>query len=123
MIAAIAVLMYLVVPKYTNDASRRVEAMLMDLKDGPNAESQISTGLWARNVRSMDSNELSAAVDQFTRWRSEKDFHFPNGFKQYRIVDAESVDGDVPTALVAFEVEGTIYRVLVPERRPISWAE
>jgi hypothetical protein len=122
-IAAVALLMYFAFPSYADDASKRVEAILLDLKDGPSAESAVSTGVWARNVRSMDANELSGANNLFTRWRNEKDFNFPKGFSQYRIVDADEVEGEVPTAVVTFEVEGTTYRVLVPERRPISWAD
>lgn len=122
-VAAVAVLMYFALPSYTKDASKRVETMLLDLKEGPNAESSIATTIWARNVRSMDSGELSAANDQFMKWRSEKNFDLPRGFASHRMVKSEKTDGEVPTAIVTFELDGKTYRVRVPERRPISWAD
>lgn len=122
-VAAVALLMYFALPSYAKEASKRVETMLLDLKDGAGAESSIATTIWARNVRSMDANELSSANERFNGWRRAKNFQYAGGFSKYRIIDAKKVDGAIPTALVTFEVDGAEYRILVPERQPISWAD
>ena len=122
-IAVVAVMMYVALgPSYPKQAARRVSTMLDDIKDGPGRESQISRGMWQRNVRVMDSTELQAVDRDFTIWRSQKDF--TNGFPSYRIVSTENVKGAaVPTAIVTFEAGGKQYKVVVPEKQRMQWAE
>jgi hypothetical protein len=122
-VIAVALLMYMLVPSYPDDAAKRVMDILQDLKAGVDAESHLSTTLWARNVRNMDQMELNAAVNQFTAWRREKDFFYEKGFTNYKIIESEEIEGEVPTARVTFEIEGDRYTVIVPERRPIRWAD
>lgn len=123
-VIGIGVMVYFMVPRYEKDAAFRVETMLADLKDGIDAESSLATSIWARNVRGMDSGELSSANNQFTRWRNERDFWYEKGFATYKVIASQVVEGaEVPTAIVTFEIDGDQYKVLVPERRPIAWAE
>ncbi|HEX6178838.1 MAG TPA: hypothetical protein VF057_10805 [Thermoanaerobaculia bacterium] len=123
-VIGVGVMIYIMVPRYEKDAAFRVETMLADLKDGADSESSLATTIWARNVRGMDSGELSAANNQFTKWRRERDFFYDKGFTSYKVVESKVVDGaEVPTAIVTFEIDGDQYSVVVPERRPIAWAE
>ncbi|HEX9163721.1 MAG TPA: hypothetical protein VF980_18580 [Thermoanaerobaculia bacterium] len=124
-VAIVGIILWIAVgPNYPKQAGGRVKAMLEDMKGGTDRESQISRAIWARNVRTMDRDELAAADNLFTHWRAEKDFFFQNGFTTYEIVSSEKVkDAEVPTAIVTFKVEGKEFKVIVPEHRPMQWAD
>ena len=109
-------------PNYAREAGKRVQAILEDIKDGPSKESSVSAALWAKNVRELDQQELASAEKEFASWREEKGF--VNGCGSPKIVHSEKLKGtDVPTALVTFECDGGRHQVIVPQGRPIQWAE
>jgi hypothetical protein len=115
-------LWYAIGPSYEKLAVSRVEEILADMGRGTGAEVQFAVGLWSRNVRVIsDRDELSWASDNFDIWRREKNLY--RTFESWRIVESRILDGDVPTALVIVEIEGTRYGMIVPERQPITWAD
>lgn len=110
-------LFYALGPSYSDRAERRVAAILDDMQKGTGPEQQAAIGLWAYdNALATDS----AASDAYDRFRREKGLARP--FAGYRIVRVITIDGEVPTARVQFEIEGSLYSVDVPERRPVRWS-
>jgi hypothetical protein len=80
-------------------------------------------GLWARNVRQLaDLREISWASDHFDDWRREKDLYRP--ISSWHVISVrEAPTKDVPAVLVRVVIDGRDLVMLVPDRRPISWAE
>ena len=123
MVAIVGAVVYFATgPGYPKAAGERVLTVLEDMKEGRKMESHLATTIWGRNVRSMDSQELSDTNTAFMEFRREKAFNGP--FTSFKIVSAEEVKGEpIPTALVVFEVDGKTYKWIVPERKAIRWAE
>jgi len=70
--------------------------------------------MWAKGSR-LDSMELNWADTAFMRWRQDKSF--TSAFSSFKVTGSENVKGaEVPTSIVTFKVR-------VPKRRPMSWAE
>ena len=110
-------------PSYEKQAQQRVKQILTDMAQGTQGEVQFAVGIWARNVRTLaDRDELSWASDHFDSWRREKDVY--RKFSDWEVVGAEEVEGaPVPTAIVTVKIEGRELKMLVPERKPISWTD
>jgi hypothetical protein len=104
---------------YEKRAKRRVENVLTGMSEAPHSA---TIGLWARNARSLDSNELSWASDQFDRWRFAAGL--ADTIKSWTILDVTAVkDAQVPTVIVRVTIDGKALSMKVPERMPISWAD
>lgn len=110
-------------PGYERQAAARVEQMLEEMSAGTGAEAQFAVGLWARNVPKLtDLQELSWASDNFDKWRLSRDLY--RTFSNWEVVDSVEVEGaPVPTAIVRVRIEGRELKMLVPERKPISWTD
>jgi hypothetical protein len=120
-ILAFLVIMVVTHGLFRDPASKRVELLLTDMKGGQDKETERSRYMWARGSR-LDSIELSWADTGFMRWRQEKGFL--NGFSSFKVTGSENVKGaEVPTSIVTFVADGREFKVRVPERRPMSWAE
>jgi hypothetical protein len=107
-------------PNYEKAAAQRVELLLAEMSLGPGPQEDLAIGIWARNARTLDSQELAWAVGKFPDFRRAKDLR--RKFTEWKVVQSEEIEGaDVATAIVTIEVEGKRFQMLVPERRPISW--
>lgn len=115
------ILIYATGGGYEKQAGERMKQVLHEMRTGNENEMQTAIGLWARNSRSLDLQELSWASTKFDEWRGEKDL-VGKPFTTYEIVDSDEVkDAEAPTAVVTFTIDGKEYKARVPERRPIAW--
>lgn len=107
-------------PRYPRVARTRVESILRTMTKPDHGP---PVGLWAANRPLLtDHQELSWASDHFTIWRNQKGI--PARIWTWHIVDVDDVDdAPVRTALVTVNIDGRELRMVVPENRPISWAE
>ena len=120
-VLAAVMIFYAMGPGYEKLAAQRVDQILHDMPSGKSTEMQFSVGLWAKNKRVLDSQEMSWASDHFDRWRQEKDL-YNHPFSKYAIVKSELVKEEkVPTAIVTFTIDDKEYKVRVPKDLPISW--
>ena len=114
-------LIYATGPNYEKIAKMRMQNVLHEMKTGKNAEMQFAVGYWAMNQRVIDQNTMNWASDGFDKWRGEKDL-YAKAFTNYEVTKSELVKGEKnPTAIVTFKIEGTEYRVRVPNGQPIKW--
>lgn len=122
-VGVVILLWFAMGPSYERQAADRVEYMLKEASAGSGPEAQFAVGIWCRNVKTLaDREELSWASDHFDDWRRSRDLY--RAFSNWEVVDSSEVDGaPVPTAIVTVRIEGTEHRMLVPERKPISWAD
>lgn len=119
LLIAAAVVWWAVRPNYPRVARRRVEQVLRAMSA---PEQNAPIGLWAKNTPLLGSQEMSWASDHFDQWRREKDLY--KQISTWQIVDVTSVPAaEEPTAVVTVNIEGRELRMLVPQNRPISWAE
>lgn len=112
-------LWYLSYSSYPNVAARRADHILKGMSETLH---QGTIGLWLRDTRHLDNQELNWAMDRFDKWRGEKDLWEP--IKTWKIINTEKVeDGETPTAKVTVEIDGRVLTMIVPERMPITWGE
>jgi len=111
---------YVTTTTYSKTARRRVETVLAGMTTTPDPA---TLGMWARNTHHLaDIRELSWASDNFDRWRREKDLY--HKITTWRVLNVDKVKGaQVQTASVDVEIDGRKLRILVPEGRPLTWAE
>lgn len=110
-------------PKYDKLAAKRVDEMMKEMKQGTGVEQQLAIGIWAKNhPKISDEQELAWAADHYDQFRKEKGIY--RKLDSYKIVSSELVkDVTPPTAIVTVDIEGKTYKMRVPEKQPISWAE
>jgi hypothetical protein len=119
---AIFSMLYMAIPKYEQEAVKRVKLLVAEMALGPGPQEELAMGIWLRNTRTPERDELLWCVSHFPEFRNAKNLR--RKFSSWKIVESAMVeDAKVPTALVTIEVEGVPYKMLVPERRTITWAE
>jgi hypothetical protein len=111
---------YVTTTTYSKTARRRVETVLAGMTTTPDPS---TLGMWARNTHHLaDARELSWASDHFDAWRREKDLY--QKIATWRVLSVDKVKGgEVQTASVEVEIDGRRLRILVPDGRPLTWAE
>jgi hypothetical protein len=110
------------IPTYEDQAKERVELLLKEMSLGPGPQEELAMGIWMRNTRTPDRDELAWAVGHFPDFRNAKDLR--RKFSSWKVLEVEVLeDQKRPTALVTIDVEGKQYKMLVPERQVITWAE
>jgi hypothetical protein len=121
-VAIIAVMMvYATGDSYADQAGKRVDQILDQMKSGESVQMQFAVTLWAKNKRVLDYQEMSWASDNFDRWLREKNL-YNKAFTTWEILDSQDVEGAAnPTAIVTFKIEDREYEVRVPKDAPISW--
>jgi len=113
---------YMARDRYDSDAKERVRIILREMAPGTGATEQFAITFWAKNRKTLDTQEMSWAVDNFTRWRREKELN--HKFADYAVTDVKVLKEEtVPTAIVSFTVDGKPYKVRVPKDQPIRWEE
>jgi hypothetical protein len=119
-ILLIPALWYLRFSSYSNVARRRVEAILRGMTV---PLEQPVLGMWARDTRHLaDLQEISWAELHFKDWRREKEL--PKIIKSWEVTDTDEVKGaEVPTVVVTVVIDSRRLAMIVPDRRPISWAQ
>lgn len=121
--AIVCLMMYCVIPKYENEAVKRVRLLLPEMKTGTQkaVDHQFAMGIWMRNTRTPDRDELEWAWKNYKLFLEEKNLRRP--FSSWEVVESEMVEGTkFPTARVTVRIDGVEYRMLVPEKHPIAWA-
>ena len=115
-------MIYFAIPRYENEAVKRVNLLLKEMALGPGPQEELAMGIWLRNTRTPTREELSWCIDHFPEFRKAKDLR--RKFTTYSVVKSEMVEGaKVPTALITIDVEGKQFKMLVPERKTITWAD
>ncbi|HEX2833966.1 MAG TPA: hypothetical protein VHW00_13225 [Thermoanaerobaculia bacterium] len=120
--ALIGLMIWGAIPTYEDQARERVELLLREMALGPGPQEELAMGIWMRNTRTPDRDELAWAVGHFPDFRSAKDLR--RKFGSWKVLEVEVLEGEKrPTARVTIEVEGKQYKMLVPERQVITWAD
>ena len=121
-VAVVAIMMvYATGDDYAGLAGTRVKQILGEMQSGEHMKMQFAVTLWAKNRRTLDSQEMSWASDHFDQWRMEKGL-YNKAFAKWEVLDSEEVEGaDKPTAIVTFKIDDQQYKVRVPKDLPISW--
>ncbi len=111
---------YTVTHTYSRRARHRVEEMLAGMQASPD---QSTIGLWARDTHHLaDIGELSAASDKFDNWRTAKGIEKP--ISLFHVITVNDVpSSEVPTVEIRVVIDARDLVMVVPERRPISWAK
>ena len=121
-VAVVGMVWYAARDRTADIARERVEKLLHEMAAGTQGDEQRAIFLWARNGKSLDSQEFSWAARNFPKWRQEKEM--PPWFSDYKVTGVELLKGErIPTAIVTFTVNGKSYKARVPKDLPISWAD
>lgn len=122
-VAMVGLLLYRGVgPNYARQAEDRVELLLSEMALGTGPQESLAIGIWARNTRMLSTDELGWAVGVFPDFRNAKNLR--RKFSDWKVLSSEMVEGaEVPTAIVSIEVEGRPLKMMVPERKPITWVD
>lgn len=121
-LAAVAGCDFLAKDKVKTRVTSILEGMHRD-NGGTGPEMQMAISQWRYGQSNIgDQGLLTAAYDQFTVWSREKGLTGRIG--TYAIVSMEAVSGAVPkTYIVTVTIDGTTYKMKVPDGEAISWSE
>ena len=104
------------------NAKHRVETVLKGITKEEGrvvGDEETAVCMWWKNViRIGDGRELEQASDEFDRWMN--DAGMPSYISDFTVDEAEIVGNDV---VVSGTIEGSYFKVQVPEERKISWIE
>lgn len=102
-------------------AKKRVTKILDGSVGGK--EDQRAISQYYKGVDLITGPLLETAYDDFNRWMAQKDL--TRKIRTWEILDAEQLpkEGAQPdTVLVTVKINGSTYKMKVPDRQPITWA-
>lgn len=109
-----------------SQTKNRVETILTGIKEqGGGTGTKIQTAIcmwWADKMVISDLRELGDAQDAFERWQKEAGI-YPR-ISSFEVGDVEVLENtDVPTAIVSGTINGKAFKMKVPKRGRVSWAQ
>lgn len=110
-------------------AKKRMEAVMAAWKEGGTSLSdaaQAAACLWSRGVRFIpDKDEIQDAANGFDKWRRDKSLY--TDVKSYAVSDVvsrESNPGRGDYSVVEVTINGSVYRIGIPDRpNPLFWIQ
>lgn len=109
-----------------NAAKERVKTILEGLKKSGGTNDlafQAAICQWDSGLDAIqDQGEFEQAYDHFSEWLDEYDINHRK-ISGYEITNVELVQENPPVAMVSGTIEGRKFKMRVPYKRRVSWAE